>query len=110
MGNNAAYTSFEWITIYLYDKGLLNKEILSDIMEQYRGTDIDSGGSRDLISKDGLGIYEVVLKTFDIKVPEKPNVPKNWKDQTEEQNEIWNNYCDTIYDLFNEVTDKFGWC
>lgn len=110
MGDNRSYTNFESLTIDLYDKGLLNKEILSSIMEQYRDTDIDSGGSQDLISKDGLDIARVVLKTFDIQVPEKPNIPENWKDQTEEQQEIWNDYCDTMYDLFNEVTDKFGWC
>jgi hypothetical protein len=110
MGNNSAFTNFERLSMELYDKGLLNKEILSCIMEQYRDVDIDSGGSCDLISKDGLNIAGVVFKIFDIKVPEKPNIPTNWKDQTEEQRKIWDNYCSVMYDLFNKVTNKFGWC
>ena len=109
MGNNSAYTNFESLTVDLYNKGLLNKEILSSIMEQYRDTDIDSGGSMDLVSNDGLDVIAITIKTFGKEIPQKPNVPTNWKLQTPEQSRDYDRYLESIYDSFKEITDQFGW-
>ena len=110
MGNNSAYTNFESLTVDLYNKGLLNKEILSSIMEQYRGTDIDSGGSKDLVANDGLDVMRIVLKIFGKEVPERKDIPTDWKLQTPEQSRDYDRYLENIYDSFHEITDHFGWC
>lgn len=110
MGNNGAYTNFESLTVDLYNKGLLNKEILSSIMEQYRGTDIDSGGSQGLVANDGLNVVAIVIKTFGKELPVMPDVQKNWKDRTEKQEELYDKYVSDLYDLFRQIAYEFGWC
>ena len=47
-----------------YDLGKLDKDLLAVLMEPYRNTDIDSGGSRELESKDGKGVEQIVVETF----------------------------------------------
>lgn len=64
MGWNTGYTIFEETVIGAYDLGKLDKPLLSVLMEPYRGSDIDSGGSQDLTSKDGLSVEEVVIKVW----------------------------------------------
>lgn len=111
MGNNSAYTNFESLTVGLYNKGLLNKEILSSIMEQYRGTDIDSGGSMDLVSDDGLEVVEIVVRTLGKEVPQRPDVPYSFQNRTQEEQELYDNYMDTIYESFYDIkSNQFGWC
>ena len=63
MGWNSGYTIFEATVVGAYDLGLLNKDLLCVLMEPYRGSDIDSGGSHDLVAKDGLNVKEIVVKT-----------------------------------------------
>jgi len=62
MGNNTAYTTWEHTVITLYDSGALTLELLDKISEEWRGTDIDSGGSRDIQARDGLYVFEIVVK------------------------------------------------
>ena len=62
MGNNAAFTYFEETVIKLYDQGALTLPVLDTIAENYRDTDIDSGGMRDLQTKDGKGLFQVCIE------------------------------------------------
>lgn len=59
MGNNAAFTDFEATVIATYNKGVLDEELLSAFMEIYRDSDIDHGGMRGTLSKDGLDVEEI---------------------------------------------------
>jgi hypothetical protein len=61
MGWNEGYTVMEQQVISSYDAGTLSKESLLALLEPYRGTDIDSGGSRDLRTKDGKSAEDVIL-------------------------------------------------
>ena len=64
MGWNSGYTIFEATVIGAYDLGKLDKDLLTVLMEPYRGTDIDSGGSCDLTAKDGKGVEQIVIETW----------------------------------------------
>lgn len=86
-----------------YDLGKLDKELLTVLMEPYRGSDIDSGGSRDLKSKDGKGVELIVIDTWGLEPPKTP--PGNFDDDPE----AWDDYNDAVYDKFREVCRHFGW-
>ena len=106
MGN----INFESLTVDLYNKGLLNKEIISSIMKQDMSINIDSGDNMDLVSDDGLDAIEIIIKTFGKELPMMPDVPKNWKDRTEKQEELYDKYVSNLYDLFRQIAYEFGWC
>ncbi len=110
MGNNAAFTAFEATVIATYNKGVLDQELLSTFMEQHRGTDIDRGGMRGTLSKDGLDVEEIVLKTFGVAVPSRPTLPKDYKTWTPEQHRENDEYWDKRFDAFQTISDRFGWC
>lgn len=101
MGWNAGYTIFEATVVGAYDLGKLDKELLAVLMEPYRNTDIDSGGSCELKSKDGKGVEQIVVETFGAKMPAKPGG---------DDEEAWDEYDCAVYDKFREVTSQFGWC
>lgn len=65
MGNNEAFATFETMVIRLYDLGKLDLETLDAIAENWRGTDIDSGGQQYLEAKDGKGLEEIVIDLVD---------------------------------------------
>jgi hypothetical protein len=109
MGNNQAFSAFEATVIAVYDKGCLDKELLSSFMEQCRGMDVDSGGKAGLLSKDGLEVEQIVIKTFGGELPTKPDLPQNYNDWTEEQEILNEKYSDAIWNAFSKITDKFGW-
>lgn len=109
MGNNQAFTHFEATVIAVYDKGVLDKDLLSTFMEQYRGVDIDHGGMEGTLSKDGLDVEEIVLKTFGKEVPSKPDIPCDWKTWTPEQRSRNEAYWDARYEAFHEISNQFGW-
>jgi hypothetical protein len=109
MGWNSGYTIFEATVIGAYDLGVLDRRLLKVLMEPYRNTDIDSGGSRDLRTKDGKGVEQVVIEAFGMKMPEKPKLPKDyakWTDDERKRNEAWH---EAVYEKFRKVTSKFGW-
>lgn len=109
MGNNAAFTAFESTTLATYNKGVLDKELLSSFMEQYRGVDIDSGGMAGTLSNDGKDVIDIVLDLFGKEIPPRPDLPKDHRTWTREQddaNEQWN---ETQWGAFHEITDMFGW-
>lgn len=109
MGWNSGYTIFEATVIGAYDLGKLDKDLLSVLMEPYRGTDIDSGGSRDLVAKDGLDVKQVVLKTWGMELPVRPELPEDYKAWTREEDDANEAYHEAIYARFRKVTDHFGW-
>ena len=109
MGNNAAFTSFEATVIAVYDEGVLSKKLLGKLMEPYRGVDIDHGGMEGTLSKDGLDVEEIVIKTFGKKMPPRLDIPKDYKTWTPAQYELNDAYQEARAELFNSITDKYGW-
>jgi len=109
MGNNAAFTAFEATVVACHNKGVLDKDLLSDLMEPYRDSDIDSGGKLGTLSKDGLEVEEIVLKVFGVKLPAKPKLSKDYKTWTPEQSEAHEDYHDKCYGAFCKITKRFGW-
>ena len=109
MGNNAAFSEMEFYVITLYDKGVLDKELLSTILERYRGIDIDSGGKEGTLTKDGRDVEEVILSIFGIELRPRPVLPKDYKTWTPEQELENNYYWDWFYNEFETITNTFGW-
>lgn len=90
MGDNFSYMIIEEQVIKLYDANLLTLPILDILCESYRGTDIDSGGSQDLSSKDEKTFEEICMELIS------PNF-------VEEDN--W-----SLYEEFSELTSsRWGW-
>jgi len=108
MGWNAGYRIFEQTVVGAYDLGVLDKALLSVLLEPYRDTDIDEGGSRNLLSRDGLNVEEIVIKVWGLKVPKKPDFSED-EEWTEEQEEMYENYLEDRYKKFRKVTKNFGW-
>lgn len=110
MGNNAAFSSFEKTVLAVYNKGVLDKELLSALMEPYRDVDIDSGGMAGTLSKnDKLDIVDIVIKTFGKTPPEAPKLPKNYKDWTPDQEKQSDDYHEKRWEMFHQITRKHGW-
>jgi hypothetical protein len=109
MGNNQAFRAFEATVIATYNKGVLDKELLSSFMEQYRGMDIDSGAMRGTLSNDGLDVAGITIKTFGGEIPKRPDLPKDYLTWTPEQYDINDAYNDELWGKFNKITDRFGW-
>ena len=64
MGNNQAYTILEAQVIAAYNQAILTEQLLRSLMEPYRNSDIDTGGSQDITSQDGLLCEEIVVKVL----------------------------------------------
>ena len=109
VGNNAAFTSFEATVIAVYNRGVLDKELLSDLMRPYEGVDIDHGGMEGTLAKDGLDVEEIVIKTFGKTLPARPDLPKNHNDWTPEQEALNDAYQELRAEMFFAITDQFGW-
>ena len=103
MGWNSGYRIFEATVVGAYNLGKLDKDLLSVLMEPYRGSDIDSGGSEDLVSVDGKLVEQIVIETWGLTMPEMP--PGEYDDDPD----AWDNYEATVNDRFREVTGHFGW-
>lgn len=109
MGWNSGYTIFEATVVGAYDLGKLDKKLLSVLMEPYRGSDIDSGGEMGLMSKDGLDVRQIVLKTWGLPIPERPDLPDDYKKWTRKQDAANEAYHELIYTAFRSVTNQFDW-
>jgi len=103
MGWNQGYRVFEATVIGAYDLGKLDKELLAVLMEPFRGTDIDSGGSRNLKAKDGKEVEQIVIETFGLAMPATP------EGTYDDNQDAWEDYRDAVYMQMNEVTKHFGW-
>ena len=104
MGWNSGYTIVESTVVALYDLGKLDRDVLDAVMEPYRGTDIDSGGSQDLRAKDGKSFEEIVIKVWGLKVPRKPG-----KKYDPAKDDAWQDYNDEVYSQFRTVCHEYGW-
>lgn len=105
MGWNSGYRVFEATVIGAYDLGKLDKELLAVLMEPYRGTDIDSGGTQDLTSKDGKTVEQIVIEVWGLDMPA---APKHAAD--DDPDDAWGDYYDAVYEKMRVVTKHFGWC
>lgn len=103
MGWNEGYTLFEAMVIGAYDLGKLDKGLLTVLMEPYRGTDIDSGGSRDLTSRDGKRVEQIVIETWGLAMPTAP------LGDYDDDPEAWERYHEALYETFRVVTSQFDW-
>ena len=103
MGWDEGYTIFEATVIGAYDAGKLDKKLLAVLMEPYRDTDIDSGGTCDLRTRDGKSVEQVVIETWGIAMPEAPPGAPDADD------DAWEDYYDACSDAFANVTKHFGW-
>lgn len=109
MGNNTAFTSFEASVIAVYNKGVLDKELLDALAAPYEGTDIDRGGMDGTLTNDGLDIDGVILKVYGIDLPPRPELPedhKSWTPEQEMANDTWFNL---QYEAVIEIENGWGW-
>jgi len=97
MGWNSGYAIFESTVIGVYNLGVLDKKLLEVLMAPYRGTDIDSGGSKDLESIDGKTVEQIVIETGGLTFPQKPTNDEELEDYYEE-----------IYDKMAIITKRFN--
>jgi len=100
-----------------YDLGVLDTKLLKVLLDPYKSTDIDHGGSQDLRAKDGLGADDIIIKLVDPKAfkrlePVRKEIgkhPKNYTKLTEKQQEVQEQYYEDRYTAFNRAVKKFGW-
>lgn len=110
MGWNTGYTIMEATVIGAYDLGKLDKDLLAVLLKPYAGSDIDRGGSCDLVTKKGkLTVEEVVIKIGGGMLPKRPSGPKEYSKMTEEQRIAAEAYGEDLHDAFRKVTKRFGW-
>lgn len=103
MGWNTGYTIFEETVVGAYDLGLLNKDLLEVLMRPYAGSDIDSGGSCDLRSKDGKPVEEIVLLVHSEITKVMPD--GDYYDNPDE----WDEYHESVSNDFWEIAASYGW-
>lgn len=101
MGWNGGYTIFESTVVGAYNLGKLDKALLTVLMEPYGNSDIDAGGSNDLVAEDGKSLEEIVVEAWGLPLPTKP--------AEEDDEETWEAYQEELYGLMRTVTDHFGW-
>lgn len=110
MGNNAAFTSFEAAVLAVYNKGVLDRELLDALAAPYKGTDIDRGGMEGTLSVDGLDIDDITLKVYGIELPPKPDIPydlrKQWTPEQYKENDDW---FDIQYEALRSIGEGWGW-
>lgn len=109
MGNNAAFSSFEASVIAVYNKGVLDKELLDALAAPYEGMDIDRGGMAGTLTNDGLDIDGVVMKVYGLRPPQKPKLPRDYKTWTVAQIKTNNDYAETLYEMIGEIEKAWGW-
>lgn len=99
MGWNTGYRIMEHTVIVAYNADVLTPELLDALMEPYKGTDCDSGGSMDLKSKDGLGVEEIICKVME---PEKYADVIEHPEYYEDDPETWRSN-KRAYELFESI-------
>jgi hypothetical protein len=109
MGNNAAFTSFEASVLAVYNKGVLDKELLDALAKPYEDTDIDRGGMTGDLAKDGLDIDGIVLKIYGIELPPKPDLPKHRSEWTQEQEKANDAWYDLQCEALQSIEKAWGW-
>jgi hypothetical protein len=105
MGWNQGYTIFEQTVIGAYNLGVLTKELLAVLMEPYRDSDIDSGGSCGLRSADGKGVEQIAVEAWGGTWPTSRPVKKEWNGREYTENAAE----EEQFEAFEAVTEQFGW-
>ncbi len=101
MGWNEGYTIMESQVVAVYDCGLLNKNLLNALMEPFKNSDIDSGGSRDLKANDGKGVEEIICFIME---PEKyQEALDSWIPNPDDPADPYN---EKLFDLWYEITRR----
>lgn len=100
MGNNQAYTDFEFFVITCYNEGVLTKKLLKKFINHYNGIDIDTGGSHSLITIDGHSVEEVIILVSGGKLPKKPPMYHG----NEEEALAWEKYYDDLWKKVSKYT------
>jgi hypothetical protein len=94
VGNKQAFSTFQRTIITLYNHNVLTRDLLDDLAEEWKGTDIDSRGyNPELVASDGKSLQEICVLFI---------YPREYWMMTrkEEQTEKW-----------YEITEKrWGWC
>ncbi|SRR6266487_2748109 len=84
MGNNAAYSTFQHAVITIYNRGKLDLDLLDALAQEYRDTDIDSGGDTGLTAKDGKHLEAICILLVDPEwVPVKIDDERVYRDPDE---------------------------
>ena len=109
MGNNAAFTSFEASVIAVYNRGVLDKELLDSLAAPYEGMDIDRGGMEGTLAKDGLDIDGVICKVYGIVLAPYPDIPKDYLEWTDAQRDANDEWVEAKYEAIDKIQEKWGW-
>jgi len=111
MGNNAAFTSFEASVIAVYNRGVLDKDLLDALAKPYEGMDIDRGGQEGTLAKDGLDIDDIILKLYGIELPPYPIEagPASWKHWTPKQYKANDDWQELKFAALSKIRDGWGW-
>ena len=110
MGNNAAFTSFEASVLAVYNKGVLDKELLDALAAPYEGMDIDRGGMEcTLAEDDGLDIDGIILKMYGVVLDPYPVIPEDWHNWTDEQRDANDTWQEAKAEALQKIEDGWGW-
>lgn len=96
MGNNTAYTIFEHTIITLYNKGVLDLDLLDTLAKKQANSDIDRGGSCSLKANDRKNLEEICLNLI---YPE-------WKPKSAIGSE---DYWDEWMDKWDQLEKRWNW-
>ena len=102
MGWNYGYAALEKAVISVYNAGNLNPTTLDEIVEPYKGTDCDSGGSEDLKANDGLMVDQIICKVLYPMEFDKIMKAFETNDEYDDFIEYWNNNEDA-YNLYSKI-------
>lgn len=107
MGWNKGYEIMELKIIEVYNQGILTPGCLDKLMEPYKGTDCDSGGSCGLLSTDGLCAEHIICKVMEPdKTKEAENKPYFWYD-FEEKKESYMAHPDPLWNANRKAYKLF---
>jgi hypothetical protein len=97
MGWNEGYRIMEQQVIALYDAEVLNKDVLNALMEPFRNSDIDHGGSQGLRTNDGKNADDIICFIME---------PEKYKEAVENYVPDPENpeYNEKLYNLYYKIT------
>ena len=112
VGNNDAWRHFEHTIIVLYDKGVLDLDLLDTLARDYASTGIDNGGSRDLLTMDGKELREVCIEIVNpewfITHPKSPYFRDPTVKEWTAEDEAYNDAADEEF-VSRIQGDRWGW-
>lgn len=109
MGNNAAFTSFEASVIAVYNKGVLDRELLDALAAPYDGLDVDRGGMEGTLTRDGLDIDGVILKIYGVSLSPQPELPRDHRQWTPDQYQANEEWHEKRWEALQPIEKGWGW-